>query len=250
MAAGRWPSAYGLGLDFDHFDFALVRLLRPSTGHDAAAGLEAAGSAATTRSSSVPSAGPRRCPTTFRSGARCCSSAASSINTVNLRPGAADARRPLAAGRGARRAISTSTWSGRTPKASIPRSADACSPAPTGSSWCKRSVMTRIGRGPQSCITRLSSRSRRPAPRHLTSATKSNGISITMPYWDERVEAVAEAISGGELGQVPHRHPDRAFRAQPRPVRRHRGVRTSSATSSATSAPPAPARSGSRRPAT
>ena len=29
--------------------------------------------------------------------------------------------------------------------------------------------------------------------RHLTSATKSNGISITMPYWDERVRAVADA---------------------------------------------------------
>jgi tartrate dehydrogenase/decarboxylase/D-malate dehydrogenase len=28
--------------------------------------------------------------------------------------------------------------------------------------------------------------------KHLTSATKSNGISITMPYWDERVEAMAE----------------------------------------------------------
>ena len=28
--------------------------------------------------------------------------------------------------------------------------------------------------------------------KHLTSATKSNGISITMPYWDERVRAVAE----------------------------------------------------------
>jgi tartrate dehydrogenase/decarboxylase/D-malate dehydrogenase len=27
--------------------------------------------------------------------------------------------------------------------------------------------------------------------RRLTSATKSNGISITMPYWDERVEAMA-----------------------------------------------------------
>ncbi len=27
--------------------------------------------------------------------------------------------------------------------------------------------------------------------RHLTSATKSNGISITMPYWDERVRAIA-----------------------------------------------------------
>ncbi|HVO16387.1 MAG TPA: tartrate dehydrogenase [Alphaproteobacteria bacterium] len=27
--------------------------------------------------------------------------------------------------------------------------------------------------------------------KHLTSATKSNGISITMPFWDERVEAMA-----------------------------------------------------------
>ena len=32
----------------------------------------------------------------------------------------------------------------------------------------------------------------RPRKR-LTSATKSNGISITMPYWDERVEAMAQA---------------------------------------------------------
>ena len=29
--------------------------------------------------------------------------------------------------------------------------------------------------------------------KHLTSATKSNGISISMPYWDERVEAMAPA---------------------------------------------------------
>jgi tartrate dehydrogenase/decarboxylase/D-malate dehydrogenase len=28
--------------------------------------------------------------------------------------------------------------------------------------------------------------------RHLTSATKSNGISITMPYWDERVAEIAK----------------------------------------------------------
>jgi len=32
---------------------------------------------------------------------------------------------------------------------------------------------------------------RRPK-RHLTSATKSNGIAITMPYWDERVAAMAQ----------------------------------------------------------
>jgi tartrate dehydrogenase/decarboxylase/D-malate dehydrogenase len=31
---------------------------------------------------------------------------------------------------------------------------------------------------------------RRPK-QHLTSATKSNGIAITMPYWDERVSAMA-----------------------------------------------------------
>jgi tartrate dehydrogenase/decarboxylase/D-malate dehydrogenase len=31
---------------------------------------------------------------------------------------------------------------------------------------------------------------KRPA-KHLTSATKSNGISITMPYWDERFRAMA-----------------------------------------------------------
>jgi tartrate dehydrogenase/decarboxylase / D-malate dehydrogenase len=32
---------------------------------------------------------------------------------------------------------------------------------------------------------------RRRNARHLTSATKSNGIAITMPFWDERVEAMA-----------------------------------------------------------
>jgi tartrate dehydrogenase/decarboxylase / D-malate dehydrogenase len=29
--------------------------------------------------------------------------------------------------------------------------------------------------------------------KHLTSATKSNGISISMPYWDERVEAMVKS---------------------------------------------------------
>jgi tartrate dehydrogenase/decarboxylase/D-malate dehydrogenase len=35
--------------------------------------------------------------------------------------------------------------------------------------------------------------------RHLTSATKSNGISITMPYWDERVAEVAKDYPGIRL---------------------------------------------------
>ncbi|OHV13793.1 tartrate dehydrogenase [Kushneria phosphatilytica] len=51
-------------------------------------------------------------------------------------------------------------------------------------------VMTRIG------IDRVLKyafelASRRPR-RKLTSATKSNGISITMPYWDERVQEMSE----------------------------------------------------------
>jgi tartrate dehydrogenase/decarboxylase/D-malate dehydrogenase len=35
----------------------------------------------------------------------------------------------------------------------------------------------------------------RPA-KHVTSATKSNGISITMPYWDERFRAMAAHYPG------------------------------------------------------
>ncbi|MGK6307650.1 tartrate dehydrogenase [Variovorax sp. DT-64] len=35
--------------------------------------------------------------------------------------------------------------------------------------------------------------------KHLTSATKSNGISITMPYWDERVAAMAKSYPDVKL---------------------------------------------------
>jgi tartrate dehydrogenase/decarboxylase/D-malate dehydrogenase len=31
--------------------------------------------------------------------------------------------------------------------------------------------------------------------KHLTSAIKSNGIAITMPYWDERVEAMSKMFT-------------------------------------------------------
>jgi tartrate dehydrogenase/decarboxylase/D-malate dehydrogenase len=37
--------------------------------------------------------------------------------------------------------------------------------------------------------------------RHLTSATKSNGISISMPYWDERVSAMASDYPGVRVDQ-------------------------------------------------
>jgi tartrate dehydrogenase/decarboxylase/D-malate dehydrogenase len=53
----------------------------------------------------------------------------------------------------------------------------------------QETVMTRIG---VDRVVRFAFNlaARRPR-RHLTSATKSNGISITMPYWDERVAAIA-----------------------------------------------------------
>ncbi|HLP31333.1 MAG TPA: tartrate dehydrogenase [Geothrix sp.] len=37
--------------------------------------------------------------------------------------------------------------------------------------------------------------------KHLTSATKSNGIAITMPYWDERVKAMSAAYPGVKVDQ-------------------------------------------------
>jgi len=37
--------------------------------------------------------------------------------------------------------------------------------------------------------------------KHLTSATKSNGIAITMPYWDERVKAMAASYPDVKVDQ-------------------------------------------------
>jgi tartrate dehydrogenase/decarboxylase/D-malate dehydrogenase len=55
----------------------------------------------------------------------------------------------------------------------------------------QETVMTRIG---VDRILKYAFELARSRPKkHLTSATKSNGISITMPYWDERVEAMSVA---------------------------------------------------------
>jgi tartrate dehydrogenase/decarboxylase/D-malate dehydrogenase len=53
----------------------------------------------------------------------------------------------------------------------------------------QETVMSRIG---VDRVLRFAFELARSRPRRkLTSATKSNGIAITMPYWDERVEAMA-----------------------------------------------------------
>jgi tartrate dehydrogenase/decarboxylase / D-malate dehydrogenase len=63
----------------------------------------------------------------------------------------------------------------------------------------QETVMTRIG------VDRVLKyafelASRRPRSK-LTSATKSNGISITMPYWDERVKEMAKSYPGVAVDQ-------------------------------------------------
>jgi tartrate dehydrogenase/decarboxylase/D-malate dehydrogenase len=55
----------------------------------------------------------------------------------------------------------------------------------------QETVMTRIG--VDRILNFAFNLAQRRAKKHLTSATKSNGISITMPFWDERVEEISKA---------------------------------------------------------
>lgn len=53
----------------------------------------------------------------------------------------------------------------------------------------QESVFTRVG---TDRVLKFAFDLARKRGRHLTSATKSNGISISMPWWDQRVEAMAQ----------------------------------------------------------
>ena len=97
-------------------------------------------------------------------------------------------------------------------------SADASSKAPTASSPASMSVFSRQG---TDRILKYAFELAMTRPRRkVTSATKSNGITITMPYWDERFAAMAKQYPGVADRPVPHRHPLRPLRAAPRLVRR------------------------------
>lgn len=56
----------------------------------------------------------------------------------------------------------------------------------------QETVMTRIG--VDRVLRYAFDLASRREKKHLTSATKSNGISISMPYWDERVEEMARSF--------------------------------------------------------
>jgi tartrate dehydrogenase/decarboxylase/D-malate dehydrogenase len=57
----------------------------------------------------------------------------------------------------------------------------------------QETVMTRTG--VDRILNYAFDRAQSRPKKHLTSATKSNGISITMPYWDERVQEMAKDFS-------------------------------------------------------
>ncbi len=61
----------------------------------------------------------------------------------------------------------------------------------------QQTVMTRIG--VDRVLRYAFELARRTPKKHLTSATKSNGISITMPYWDERVAEMGKQYPGIRL---------------------------------------------------
>jgi tartrate dehydrogenase/decarboxylase/D-malate dehydrogenase len=109
----------------------------------------------------------------------------------------------------ARPATSISSSCARTPKASIRRSAAAVRGTEREIVF-QQSVFTR--KGVDRILKFAFELAQSRADRHLTSATKSNGISITMPYWDERFRAMTASYPGRAHRSVPHRHPGRAFR--------------------------------------
>ena len=86
--------------------------------------------------------------------------------------------------------------------------------------------------------------------KHLTSATKSNGIAITMPYWDERVKEMAKAYPDVKWNQFHIDILTAHFVMNPDQFNVVGRARICSATSCRISARPAPGRSASRRRAT
>ncbi len=65
----------------------------------------------------------------------------------------------------------------------------------------QETIMTRVG--VDRVLRYAFDLAQRREARHLTWATKSNGISISMPYWDERAEAMAAEYPQVRADKVP-----------------------------------------------
>ncbi len=103
------------------------------------------------------------------------------LRPVRLLPGVAS---PLAG-------VSPSTWSscGRTSRGSTPRSVGGCIAASPEEMAVQESVFTRTG---ISGVARYAAELAQRRQGRLVSATKSNGIIHTMPFWDEVVQSCVD----------------------------------------------------------
>ena len=88
---------------------------------------------------------------------------------------------------------STFTSFAKTPKANTRKSAAASTEVPPTNSPFRKPCLPGAA-ATASCATPSSSPKR--ARSHVTSATKSNGIIYTMPFWDERFAAIAKEYPG------------------------------------------------------
>src|ERR1043166_5323886 len=133
------------------------------------------------RSISAPSAGRGKFPTTFRCGRRC-----SSLAPGRLMPGVPC---PLAG----RKPGDIDFWVVReNTEGEYSSIGGRMFPGTEREVVIQETVMSRTG---VDRVLRFAFElaGRRPK-KHLTSATKSNGISITMPYWDERVKQMGASF--------------------------------------------------------
>ena len=83
--------------------------------------------------------------------------------------------------------------------------------------------------------------------KELTVATKSNGIAISMPWWDGRADAMQQGLPDREGRQAAHRHPVARASCCSRSASTSSSRPTCSATSCPTWGRRAPAPSASRR---
>ena len=196
----RRAAIWGFDFEWTEYDwgceyYAETGLMMPEDGLES--------SAATTPSSSERWAIPA-CRTTSPCGDCSYRSGATFEQYINLRPVRLFDGHQVVRSRTWSPKTSTSSWSGRTTRGSTRRSAAGCTAGPRRSSpFRSRSSPARSVRRTIAFAFELA----KGREGSVTSATKSNGIIHTMPFWDEIFDEVAARLPGRRGRTVSHRRP-------------------------------------------
>jgi tartrate dehydrogenase/decarboxylase/D-malate dehydrogenase len=191
-------SRFGIDLQFDHFDFSSWDYCEstarccPTTGKTRSAGMMP--------SSLAPWAGPTRSRPCVAVGL----AAAVPPRVRPVRqpaPGAPDARHHRAGGAPGRQARAPGEIDMYIVRENTEGEYSSIGgrmyPGTEREIVMQETVMSRIG---VDRVLKFAFELAQSRPKkHLTSATKSNGIAITMPYWDERVVEMAKGYPGRAL---------------------------------------------------